>query len=495
MMPEAAERRFLRRRLATLAGLLILPLLLLATVSYLRLLRVSTEAAREETRQLAGLMTARMRQGIEEGRQILFCLSQIPEVRAKNASYCTPLFQRLAFEMPRFLNFGLIGADGEVLASALPFPSPMNLGDRGYFSEAMATGRFTVGEYQIGRITGKPSLNVAYPVSAGDGPPSGVLFGAISLSWLDSLAAESRLQPGTTLLFVDRAGLILARHPDAAKFVGKRYDKTELVLEILEQEKTGAAEAAGLDGVRRFYTFERLQDDFADGEIFTCVGIPLDAIYGPSRKALVFNLLLVAGATLAGLGAAWFLAARPLEARATRQARAAATDPLTGIANRRALFEVASSALRAAGRDGRPLSAILFDLDHFKRINDTRGHAAGDEVLREVARRAQQVLRDRDILGRYGGEEFAAILPGADAALAAVIAERLRQRIASEPIDGIPVSASLGVAQADPGSPGLEDLLLRADAALYEAKRAGRNCVKTDGSIVEKRHGDHLGGA
>lgn len=492
MMNGTVERRFLRRRLAALALILTFPLALLSTVSYLRLLRISTESAREEARQLTGLMTARMRQGVEEARQLLFCLSQIHDIRALDGAYWTLLFQKLLSESPQFLNFGLVGPGGEVLASALPFPAPMNLGDRRYVAEAMATGRFTVGDYQIGRITGLPSINVGHPLTGSDRRPAGVLFAAINLSWLGSLASESRLQAGTTLLFVDVTGTILARHPDPARYVGKRYDKTELIREVLGSGRSGSAEARGLDGVRRFYTFERLQEDFAGGQITTCVGIPLDTIQGPPRRALAFNLTLLAATALLGLGAAWFLTARSLVDRAARHAQAAATDPLTGVANRRFLFEAGAGASRAAARDGRPLSAILLDLDHFKRINDAHGHAAGDAVLREVARRARQLLRERDILGRYGGEEFAAILPGADAALAAAIAERLRERIASEPVEGIAVSASLGVAQADPREPALEGLFRRADAALYEAKRGGRNRVETAGSIVQERRRDGL---
>ena len=122
---------------------------------------------------------------------------------------------------------------------------------------------------------------------------------------------------------------------------------------------------------------------------------------------------------------------------------------------------------------------IIFDLDHFKRINDTFGHQAGDEVLRQVSKAAQEVLRDSDLLGRYGGEEFILFLPRSSAQEALQVAERLRLRIAAlrlpELGEGWPLSASFGVAE---GQASLETCLLAADQALYEAKHDGRNCVR-----------------
>ncbi len=159
--------------------------------------------------------------------------------------------------------------------------------------------------------------------------------------------------------------------------------------------------------------------------------------------------------------------------------RLSVIDELTGVHNRRHFMEVARRELRRAAERERPAAAIMIDVDHFKRVNDALGHHVGDEVLREVAQRCLRALRDEDIFGRYGGEEFVVLLPetSEEQALRSV-AERLRARVGGTPITTsrhpVEVTISLGVAGALPGEP-LDRLLERADLALLAAKRAGRN--------------------
>ncbi len=156
----------------------------------------------------------------------------------------------------------------------------------------------------------------------------------------------------------------------------------------------------------------------------------------------------------------------------------ASRDPLTGAFNRRAFMERVESELERRSRAGAPLSFAIVDLDHFKNVNDTWGHAAGDEVLKVIAETCRRVLRSPDVFGRFGGEEFVALLPGADFAEAGRVAERLRSAVETavvETSDGsIRVTLSAGYTTARPGDTP-EDLLRRSDAALYESKRSGRN--------------------
>jgi diguanylate cyclase (GGDEF)-like protein len=161
--------------------------------------------------------------------------------------------------------------------------------------------------------------------------------------------------------------------------------------------------------------------------------------------------------------------------------RLATTDGLTDVFNRRHFFELAEREAQRVRRTLRNTAAIMFDLDHFKKVNDSYGHAAGDEILRMVAQRCRENLRVVDILGRYGGEEFAIILPETDLQTALHIAERLRQRIAEKlVVTGhltIAITISLGVSAANSATLNVATLLNQADAALYRAKQAGRNCV------------------
>ncbi len=164
--------------------------------------------------------------------------------------------------------------------------------------------------------------------------------------------------------------------------------------------------------------------------------------------------------------------------------REALTDPLTDIGNRRFFLARASAALESARRADQHLSLILLDLDHFKQLNDSFGHAAGDAALQAVARILANQLRGQDILARIGGEEFAIALPQVDLPEAMAAAERLRQavsRLAMDPAAAPPVelSASFGVTNWRREDRGIEDMLQRADIAVYEAKAKGRNRVES----------------
>ncbi len=161
--------------------------------------------------------------------------------------------------------------------------------------------------------------------------------------------------------------------------------------------------------------------------------------------------------------------------------RLATTDPLTGISNRRRFFERLELEWSRARRHSRPLSILMFDLDHFKRINDTHGHAVGDSVLTGLCAQADEILRSEDVLARLGGEEFAVILPEIDRQTAEAVAERLRQGLAavevSAPEGVIRCTVSIGVIQCRLAHESLDVALKRVDDELYRAKRSGRNLV------------------
>ncbi|MEI2781052.1 MAG: diguanylate cyclase [Candidatus Competibacter sp.] len=163
--------------------------------------------------------------------------------------------------------------------------------------------------------------------------------------------------------------------------------------------------------------------------------------------------------------------------------RLATTDSLTGLANRRRLFDCLEQEVYRAQRYGTALSLVMFDIDHFKRINDSWGHATGDWVLCRIARETHQLLRKTDQAGRYGGEEFVVLLPETDLSEALLLAQRLSRRISDTVITPehdapMPVTVSVGVAALASDETG-EELIHRADQALYRAKQNGRNRVET----------------
>lgn len=160
----------------------------------------------------------------------------------------------------------------------------------------------------------------------------------------------------------------------------------------------------------------------------------------------------------------------------------AATDALTGLPNRRYFLDRANIEFEKVRRFHTPTSLVMIDVDNFKSVNDTHGHAAGDEVLKSISRVCRDRLRQSDVLARFGGEEFVILLPDTNVLDAARVAEVLRKSVEEGPVktdDGIiSVTASFGVTQIFSGDATLETALARSDRALYKAKRAGRNVVR-----------------
>lgn len=238
----------------------------------------------------------------------------------------------------------------------------------------------------------------------------------------------------------------------------------------------------GIDVCRRVR--ERKGDHYAYLVLVTAKGEKKDVIAGLEAgaddyliKPFDFEELRVrlqSGQRIIGLHSALAMKQRELSYRATH-------DSLTGIWNRSAILDIVDREAARAKRLNKPLCLALADIDHFKTINDTYGHVAGDNVLIQVALRMQASIRRHDAVGRYGGEEFVVVMPGFKRRHAFRLAERLRKRVAEVPYEvskaQVNVTVSQGVA-IDMGAGSIEPLLRAADEALYRAKSRGRNCIE-----------------
>ena len=209
----------------------------------------------------------------------------------------------------------------------------------------------------------------------------------------------------------------------------------------------------------------------------------LERHYSPNAMATALLCLLYLGIffhTYVGRTSSYFNRMRDYNARLQEMA---SHDPLTQVLNARAYYAACEQQIAQSQRSGQPFSVLFIDLDHFKNINDTHGHAAGDEVLRVVARSLQGRLRGSDLLGRIGGEEFSVFLPATPLNSALQLAEALRQTIEqSRPGIGntaLTITASIGVATRSQGAETMQRIQQHADEAMYEAKKAGRNRVST----------------
>jgi diguanylate cyclase (GGDEF)-like protein len=214
-------------------------------------------------------------------------------------------------------------------------------------------------------------------------------------------------------------------------------------------------------------------------------------LYGRADSAeglLYYGLApsMVAAAVLIALGTSDRMRAQT--AALTDAERRAQTDPLTGVLNRRSLIERLDAACMRAKARGQPIAVLFIDLDHFKQVNDTRGHAAGDACLSAIIPPIHAELRQSDVIGRYGGEEFVVILSGADSVSARPIAERICKRVSEVRVAGfgepIALTCSIGVAASDTLGVWGQHLIAHADTAQYVAKRAGRNQVQLAASLA-----------
>ncbi len=230
----------------------------------------------------------------------------------------------------------------------------------------------------------------------------------------------------------------------------------------------------------------------ASGEVLGCFEVYVNVThYREKVRYGVFVMTALLVLVLAGVfGFSYMLirrGANQLHQAHEKLESMAKTDALTDIANRGHLMvrgQEEFERLRRYGMKNQPvvtLGCIMIDLDHFKRINDSKGHLAGDQVLRTVAKRLKDSVRPYDVIGRYGGEEFVVLLPDTNLEQSLVVAERIRNSMSGELFDvpggQIPVTASLGVSCSNENDKGLNDLLKRADEGLYKAKEAGRNRV------------------
>ena len=292
----------LRVRFVLLVLLALLPALglLLYTASVQRDLAIAE--AQEDARRLAGLAAADQARLVEGARQLLVILASLPELRG-DAGVCGAFLADLLAEFPAYANLGVIAPDGNLTCSAVPPAGPTNLADRAYYQRAVETGGFAVGEYQIGRVTGKATLNCGYPVLDDAGRLQAVVYAALDLDWLNRFASEARLPPGAVLTVLDRQGTILVRSPDPARSVGLSVAGTPVVETILAQG-TGMTEAPGEDGRPYLYAFAPLGPGAA-GEAFLSIAIPRDQAVAPAERAFNESLTRLGLVAVLVLVATW----------------------------------------------------------------------------------------------------------------------------------------------------------------------------------------------
>lgn len=526
-----------RSRLALLVIVSALPALGLSIYNGLER-RAQTEiSARQDLKKLAALAAKHQEETIEGVRQLLFALAGTAESLRKDPKKCQEFFMKLAESSGGlYRSIGIHGADGYPICSTVSSNGRSGAKDKRYFRLTADAGKFAVGDYEIDRVTGLRGIRFGYPVMDTKGNAVAVVFAELDLDKLSEITARTPLPLDGRLIVFDHSGVILALHPQVAGRIGETARIPE-VIEAIQAARERLFEADDTDGVRRLFAVQGVGIN-PDG------GVPLHVLVSTPRKIILTDanlallettigivtatLLLALGAwygteivvlrrvrallgvtsrihagdltartgfppgeeELSQLGNALDEMAQALQKRDADLKQAlrelsgqVVTDPLTGLNNRRYLWDFLGRELLRARRAVLPVAAILFDIDHFKRFNDTWGHEAGDRVLKSVADVIRQNVRGADIACRYGGEEFIIILSETTRTVAVQRAEKIRRDIervelvlSGKPLDR--VTASFGIALYPTHADGAEALVRAADEALYLAKKGGRNRVQ-----------------
>ncbi|AWB21663.1 GGDEF domain-containing protein [Methylobacterium currus] len=382
-----------------------------------------------------------------------------------------------------------LDAQGQAFAdSTAPVPRRLRFPDADFFR--IHKDREDAGLYIGKPIKTMPDGRWVIPLSRrlayADGTFAGAVVGTIDIGYFDALFSRLSLGPRMRIAFFRESGELLVRSPVLEDAIGKDMTAAPHFPHFLEH-RSGQFVATGYtEAVEGLFSYGRI----GHHPLIAAVVVPTQAIAELWRpKAMVIAALVAF--LCGGMIGLTLVLQRELERRARAEERALAanrdlarlahTDGLTGLPNRRHFDEAFARAREEAAGTGTPLSLVLLDADRFKRYNDTYGHLAGDEVLRAIARVLQRQVREPETACRIGGEEFAVLLPGSTGPEAVARAERIRQALARLHIPHVAnesgiVTLSLGVAEGVPGEAGGQ-IFSAADAALYEAKRQGRNRV------------------
>lgn len=637
----------LKPRLLALLLAALLPWCLVLAVQIYGEWREAKTLALEETSALARLVAYEQREVVQSTRQLLATLATAPELREEAPGRCTARLKSVLAVTEGYANFGVIGLDGRLRCAARGEPG-LFLGDRDYFQTALHTGRFAVGSYIVGRLTGRPVLPMAQLLRGGTGQITGVVFAALDLDWLnDTLAAAAR-RADLAVSLVDRNAVVLARVPEDRAQIGRRHRVPWLVAAIRAGRAAGAGESVTETGESRFLSFVRVGGPDAP-EIWAVVSVGREAVLAPVRGRLLERALFLGLATALALAVAMVLAERWIlsgvralcdtaqalsrgnfdvrarlasegevgelaqsfdamaqalqrsfgqteavmdvvpeaivvcdragriektnarleqlcgvrtqevlgqpftvllpEKERARYARLiegalnesttvllgapglevpiarrpdgvfpaevtiaplatlagqwvvvalrdvserkryeeeirhqATHDALTGLPNRLLFRELLAEALHAADRNERLVAVLFLDLDGFKTVNDSLGHAVGDAVLIEVGRRLTQVLRQEDVVARQGGDEFTIFLPNVTVVADITQVANKILAVLAQPYTmadrTLHLTASLGITIYPFDDTDVDNLLRNADTAMYAAKSAGRNTYR-----------------
>ena len=291
-----------------------------------------TAALRQRSQDIVKLSARKEDEMIAGTRQLLRAVAESAQVRSAQWGNATKLLRTLFADYPRYSNLGVVKSNGDLAASALSMTNTVNLADRSYFQRALASRAFSIGDYQVGRISGKPSFDLGYPVFDPSGRVQAVVFAALDLGWLNGsdYALQMQLPEGATWTKIDGKGTILARYPAPEKLLVGEPLPDMVLLKTFLARKNGVMEGVDRKGISVFYDFTSTRSALVAGDVISILSIPRKFLFAEPDLVMRRNLTsvgIVAGLVLAlGWIGSRYLILRPIQALVKFTARLGAGD-------------------------------------------------------------------------------------------------------------------------------------------------------------------------
>jgi diguanylate cyclase (GGDEF)-like protein len=533
----------IRARLALLALILVAPLMLERARSLEDTRGKQIALASQEFADLAQHSADTQREVISSVETMLKSAAYIRASGGVGRS-CEILRASLPLNLPWIRSIMIVSKDGLVQCSTLNRLVGLDLSDRDYFKQARETGGFVFSDFLFAKSSQRPIMMAAYPVSAINREEDSIVVAGINLDWMSKIMSNLGGRPGISAALVDSAGVVLAAPADQASTIGRPLDTVPLLSAVAEKvigpdPPDGSLSLADAEGLKRIVHFVRIPGTQSrlvvsidesnvtaaiNREIrtaylqllFVCLFVLLGALAAAETLIIRPIQMMVAMAKRFGQGD-WSVRAarnrlpaefvplsrafnamaaqligreRELVATNERLTVIASIDMLSGLANRRGFQSRLDFEWMKAQQHGSELSLLMIDVDHFKLFNDSYGHPEGDVCLARLGETLAGIAAEIiGFAGRYGGEEFCLLAPNTGSKRALEIGEMVRAAVQELAMPHCTshyqtVTVSVGVACTRPNDrqqPG--DLIEAADAALYAAKRRGRNAVVEHGIV------------
>lgn len=382
----------------------------------------------------------------------------------------------------RIENGYLVDDAGRLVITHNPATVGRSVADRDYFQFHRSTAADVpfVSAVELGRATGKYLFRVTRRIDDERGEFAGLSLVTVAPGSIARFYSRLIRNDGSIASLVGiRDRKLRARVPEPGSEVWSRPLDIALWNELKQRPSGSYTAPGGVDGVLRHYVYRAIPT----WDMVILTGVPESQVRARAENGIVRSTVITVGSNLVLFAFAYALSL--IDRQRRRMKALASTDVLTGLPNRRELFDLGERELARALRYRRPFAVLMLDVDHFKKVNDRFGHATGDRVLQALSHCGRKALREPDLFGRFGGEEFLVLLPETDEEGAKTLAERLRAgaQACTDGLneDGQPVSftVSIGIAvQSNQQPASLEALIRLADEALYRAKANGRNRVE-----------------